>query len=76
MNRNRSSGKTAKGEYEMTTMSTTAAHVGSRSDISLRSIILTAAFGLGIMFTAGFAQSAVIHDAQHDMRHAIGFPCH
>ncbi len=56
----------------MTTMSTTAA----RTDTGLRSIVLTAVFGLGILFLAGFAQSAVIHDAQHDMRHAIGFPCH
>ncbi len=56
----------------MTTMSTTAA----RSDTSLRSIALAAVFGLGIMFIAGFAGSATLHDAQHDMRHAIGFPCH
>ncbi len=36
----------------------------------------TAAFGLAIMFAAGFAQAEIIHGAQHDMRHAIGFPCH
>ncbi|MCF6272079.1 MAG: CbtB-domain containing protein [Rhodobacteraceae bacterium] len=59
-----------------TTTATTAAQADNRSEISLRSIILTATFGLGIMFAAGFAQSAVIHDAQHDTRHAIGFPCH
>ncbi len=56
----------------MTTMTTTAA----RTDSGLRSIVLTAALGLGIMFIAGFASSATLHDAQHDMRHAIGFPCH
>jgi len=56
----------------MTTMTTTAA----RSDTSLRSIVLTAVLGLGILFVAGFASSQTLHDAQHDMRHAIGFPCH
>ncbi len=55
---------------------TTATKAAARADTSLRSIILTAALGLGIMFIAGFASSQTLHDAQHDMRHAIGFPCH
>ncbi len=56
----------------MTTMSNTAA----RTDTGLRSILLTATLGLGILFIAGFAGSETLHNAQHDMRHAIGFPCH
>jgi cobalt transporter subunit CbtB len=33
-------------------------------------------FGLGLVFVAGFAEATVLHDAAHDQRHAIAFPCH
>ena len=29
-----------------------------------------------LLFVAGLAQSATLHDAAHDTRHATGFPCH
>mgnify|MGYP000149031058 CR=1 FL=1 len=29
-----------------------------------------------ILFVAGHAQSATLHDAAHDVRHSTGFPCH
>ena len=32
--------------------------------------------GLTVLYTVGFAQSAAVHNAAHDTRHAIGFPCH
>jgi cobalt transporter subunit CbtB len=32
--------------------------------------------GLGLVVGVGFAGSAAVHDAAHDTRHAIGFPCH
>ncbi len=32
--------------------------------------------GGSLLFVAGHAQSAGIHDVAHDMRHATGFPCH
>ena len=32
--------------------------------------------GATIVFLAGHAQSATLHDAAHDVRHAPGFPCH
>ncbi|MGS5046739.1 MULTISPECIES: CbtB domain-containing protein [unclassified Mameliella] len=34
------------------------------------------ALGLGIVFLAGLAPAATLHDVAHDMRHATGFPCH
>ena len=40
------------------------------------SIIAVMAIGVTLMFVAGHAQSATLHDAAHDMRHATGFPCH
>jgi len=33
-------------------------------------------FGLGLVLTLGFAHSATLHNAAHDSRHAMGFPCH
>lgn len=48
----------------------------SRSDTGLAAILLTAFLGAGLLFVAGFVDAAVIHDAAHDTRHAIGFPCH
>jgi cobalt transporter subunit CbtB len=32
--------------------------------------------GLGLLTGVGFAGSDVIHNAAHDTRHAVGFPCH
>lgn len=35
-----------------------------------------ALFGLAIIVTIGHVQSAALHAAAHDVRHATGFPCH
>lgn len=42
----------------------------------LVSILFVALVGATILILAGHAQSAALHDAAHDMRHATGFPCH
>ena len=33
-------------------------------------------FGVFLVYGAGLANSAVLHDTAHDTRHAYGFPCH
>lgn len=33
-------------------------------------------FGVLIVFVAGFASPAFLHNATHDTRHAFGLPCH
>lgn len=38
--------------------------------------IAAAALGLFILFVAGLAQPNVLHNAAHDSRHAVAFPCH
>ena len=43
---------------------------------TLASVAFVAALGLALLFVAGHARSAALHDAAHDMRHATGFPCH
>jgi cobalt transporter subunit CbtB len=32
--------------------------------------------GIVILYGVGFVQTAEVHNAAHDMRHAQGFPCH
>jgi cobalt transporter subunit CbtB len=34
------------------------------------------AIGLGLVYLAGFSPLASVHDAAHDSRHALAFPCH
>ena len=50
----------------------------SRSVLSADLIAISAAavMGLGLLFAAGFAHGAVMHDVAHDQRHALAFHCH
>ena len=52
--------------------STTTASVNDR--FLLGALML--AFGLALLAGAGFAGSDRMHNAAHDTRHALGFPCH
>jgi cobalt transporter subunit CbtB len=38
--------------------------------------VLAALLGLFILYGVGIAQPDLIHNAAHDTRHAIAFPCH
>ena len=38
--------------------------------------LLTILFGAFVIYGVGFAGSATIHNAAHDVRHAFAFPCH
>ncbi len=58
----------------MTTKPATA--IGARADASLATILFVALIGATLLFAAGFANQAVMHDAAHDTRHSIAFPCH
>lgn len=46
--------------------------------ISIGILAALAALMLGglILFMVGFAPNDFVHAAAHDVRHAIGFPCH
>ena len=39
---------------------------------------ITLAFitGLALLMASGYAQATALHDAAHDGRHAMAFPCH
>ncbi|AXS42618.1 CbtB domain-containing protein [Breoghania sp. L-A4] len=43
---------------------------------ALPMILATALLGAFIVFGVGFAHSTSLHNAAHDTRHAVGFPCH
>lgn len=48
---------------------------GSRAAL-LPVVLLSAFVGAFVVFGVGFAHSNVLHNAAHDSRHALGFPCH
>ncbi len=60
----------------MNTTQTTSATQTSDKSTALMSVLFMAVLGGVILFAAGHAQSATLHDAAHDVRHATGFPCH
>ncbi|MSU90457.1 CbtB-domain containing protein [Rhodobacteraceae bacterium 2CG4] len=55
---------------------TTQTRAAARPISPVLPILSIAILGFGILFVAGHAQSNVLHDAAHDMRHATGLPCH
>lgn len=38
--------------------------------------LLAGCLGVVLILGVGFIQAQSVHDAAHDTRHAIGFPCH
>jgi len=56
----------------------TAARSGSAQAgrASLAAGALALVFGVVLVAGAGFAGPEALHNAAHDARHAMGFPCH
>lgn len=56
----------------------TTASITSQASASERVKAAAAALALGtvLIFTVGFAHSTSIHNAAHDTRHTLAFPCH
>lgn len=50
----------------------------SQASVSERAKAVAAALVLGfvLIYTVGFAASASVHNAAHDTRHGLAFPCH
>jgi cobalt transporter subunit CbtB len=53
-------------------ISTSGASVSQRVMVGLACLFV----GSFLVFGVGLAQDANLHNAAHDTRHAIGFPCH
>ena len=49
-----------------------------QSSVSERMKAVAAALviGLALVYTTGFAASTSVHNAAHDTRHGLAFPCH
>ena len=41
--------------------------------LQLASVFL---LGVVMLFGAGFVQTSAVHNAAHDVRHSLAFPCH
>jgi cobalt transporter subunit CbtB len=53
----------------------------ARAQVLARAEVLKAAFvalflGIGLVYLVGFSHSDTAHDAAHDTRHSLSFPCH
>ena len=59
----------------MRTASTTTS-IASTGHLARWPALVAFAFGLLVVFGAGFASPSAIHNATHDTRHAFGLPCH
>jgi len=61
-------------------MATTNTPLDSRTSVAdadrIAPAILAIVFGAFLVLGAGFAQSTTLHNAAHDARHALAFPCH
>jgi cobalt transporter subunit CbtB len=49
---------------------------GSRRLARILPVAVAAILGAAILYVVGFAGSHVIHNAAHDARHSLNFPCH
>lgn len=61
----------------MTTQVSSAQH--AKSHVKVSSLAQTAAaiiFGAVVVFAVGFLPMDAAHNAAHDTRHAMAFPCH
>ncbi|MEJ6784479.1 CbtB domain-containing protein [Aminobacter sp. Piv2-1] len=59
-------------------MTTVSSAIGAGVSAQSRNMQLAMAALLGLFFVGflGFSQMEVVHNAAHDYRHSMGFPCH
>lgn len=55
-------------------MTTTQTLASARTGLGACFLALT--LGVAMLTVSGMAQATVLHDAAHDQRHAMAFPCH
>ncbi|MBT4935009.1 MAG: CbtB-domain containing protein [Rhodospirillaceae bacterium] len=60
----------------MQTKTTAAPAVTVVIDETVKARVLALIFGAVILFSVGFAYSTPVHNAAHDTRHTLAFPCH
>ncbi len=55
---------------------TTTTLTNTRTDSKILPIATVFLAGVMLLLVSGIAQATVLHDAAHDQRHAMAFPCH
>jgi cobalt transporter subunit CbtB len=60
----------------MISRSVSGAGVESSKVETLKAALIALFLGFGLVYLAGFSATAGVHDAAHDARHALSFPCH
>ncbi len=60
----------------MQTKTTLAPTPSVAIDETFKARVLGIVFGVIILFSVGFAYSTPVHNAAHDTRHTLAFPCH
>lgn len=58
----------------MTTTTTVQSQDFGASTRVIAAVLFVA--GAALVFMVGFAHSTTLHNAAHDSRHALAFPCH
>lgn len=48
----------------------------SQLEAKVSQIVAAALLGLIVVFGVGFAPMDIVHNAAHDTRHSVSFPCH
>ena len=59
-------------------MNTASVSLGASvsSQSRLMQLVLTAFLGMFVVGVVGFSHIDVVHNAAHDYRHSMAFPCH
>ena len=61
-------------------MSTKTIHIKDQTEAAtaqkLAPAVFALLFGVFLVLGTGFAQPSTLHNAAHDGRHALAFPCH
>jgi cobalt transporter subunit CbtB len=60
----------------MAILTSTAPSAAAASTSRLLQLAMAGLLGLVILGLAGFAHVEAIHNAAHDVRHSLAFPCH
>jgi cobalt transporter subunit CbtB len=58
------------------TSKTQSEGTGTRSLRRLWPLFFAALLGVSIIYGVGLANSSTLHNAAHDTRHSLAFPCH
>jgi len=57
-------------------MNSSSVSVASTAQFARWPALFALAFGLLVVYGAGFSHPMALHNATHDTRHAFGLPCH